>query len=138
MLIYATVDDLTDWTETTAPDNATQLLRTASLLVRKATLTARYATDTTGLPTETLVAQAFRDATCAHAAAMDAANINPLAGGAVTTAATATSKKVGSAQVEYAGSAAAAAARAELAECLAPEAQAILQHAGLVPSAVAG
>lgn len=133
MLTYATSSDLLNWSGGTAPTNADQLLRTASILVRKATITATYTVDTAGLPTDADVLQAFKDATCAHAAAMAAALIDPLAGGATTTAGTKAAKKVGTASIEYAGTQQAAAARALLAVELAPEALDILQQAGLTP-----
>ena len=135
MLIYATSSDLQAWTGATPPTNATAPLRSASMLVRKATMTAFYAVDGDGMPTEPAKRQAFEDATCAHAAAMAEAGINPLAGGAVTKAGTAVAKKVGSASLEYAGAATAAAARAQLAVELAPEALTILQQAQVLPAA---
>lgn len=135
MLIYATSTDLQAWTGTTPPANAAQLLRTASILVRKATKTALYDTDSTGLPTDADVLAAFKDATCAHAAAMTTASIDPLAGGATTKAATATGKRVGSAGISYAGTESAAKARARLAVELAPEAHDILAQAGVLPAA---
>lgn len=131
MLVYATSADLTKWTGTTAPDNADQLLRTASLAVRNATKTARYDVDTDGLPTDADTLQAFKDATCAQAAALAAAKVDPAAGG-VLKAGVATSKSVGSASIGYADSAAAAAAKQALLTSLCPDAASILTQAGLV------
>lgn len=62
--IYATPEDLTDWTGKPAPANATSLLRSASVLVEDATLTAIYAVDRDGIPTLPKVLKAFKDATC--------------------------------------------------------------------------
>ncbi|WP_076260867.1 hypothetical protein [Intrasporangium flavum] len=133
MPTYATPDDLAAWTGASAPANAVQLLRTASGLVAEATITAWYATDSAGLPTATATLDAFRDATCAHAAAMAAAKVDPAAGAAVGAGA-AVRKKVGTAEVEYAGAADAASARARLVDVLCPEAIRILRAAGLTPS----
>ncbi|NUO58993.1 MAG: hypothetical protein HOV78_20220 [Hamadaea sp.] len=133
MLVYATATDLADWTGSAAPSNAVQLLRTASGLVADATVTAWYATDASGMPTTSYVVDAMRDATCAHAAAMAAAKVDPLAAGA-NTARTASRKKVGTAEVEYADAAQAAAARAALVDTLCPDAVRILRAAGLTSS----
>lgn len=135
LLVYATGPDLQTWTGATAPSNADQLLRSASILVRQATKTARYDTDSAGLPTDATVAEAFKDATCAHAAAMAAAKVNPAAGGTLQ-AGVAASKKVGSAAVDYADAGAATAAKRALLTSLCPDAQAILEQAGLVPATV--
>lgn len=136
MLVYATSSDLQTWTGTTPPANADQLLRTASMLVRKATMTAYYAVDGDGMPTDPAKRQAFEDATCCHAAAMAAAGIDPLAGGVVTkTTAAVVAKRIGTAHIEYAGAATAAAARAQLAVELAPDAYRILQQAQVIPAA---
>ncbi|MER7070965.1 hypothetical protein [Terrabacter sp. NPDC000476] len=131
--VYASTDDLADWTGAVAPDNATALLRTASGLVADATITAWYAADTLGMPTSSPVAEAFKDATCAHAAAMAAAKVDPAAGSAVGVGA-AVRKKVGTAEIEYAGAADAAAAKARLLDTLCPEAVRILRAAGLTSS----
>ncbi|GAA2037368.1 hypothetical protein GCM10009740_31460 [Terrabacter terrae] len=133
MLVYATPEDLAPWTGATVPDNAEQLLRVASGLVADATITAWYTADASGLPTSTPIAQAFKDATCAHAAAMATAKVDP-AGGAAVGVGAAVRKKVGSAEVEYAGAADAAAARSRLVDTLCPEAVRILRAAGLTPS----
>lgn len=129
ILAYATAADLAAWTGATAPSNATTLLRTASLIVRRVTRTAVYATDTTGLPTDTDTIDAFRDATCAQAAAMDANGVDPLAGQAGASQEVA-STSIGSASVSFvAGSGSAAAA---LLSDLCAEAAMILGEAGLL------
>ncbi|MEX5711823.1 hypothetical protein AB1484_26905 [Parafrankia sp. FMc6] len=67
--VYATPADLTAYTGATSPpDNALVQLRGASLLIRHMTREAIYAVDTTGRPTDSAVAAAMRDATCAQAA----------------------------------------------------------------------
>lgn len=135
MLVYATVDDLDDWI-TPIPTNADALLRSASLRVREATKTARYTVDGTGLATDATVLQAFKDATCAHAAALATAKVDPAGGGVLTKASTAAAKSVGSASVSYADAASAAAAKASLHTSLCPDAVTILQQAGLLSGEV--
>jgi hypothetical protein len=132
-LVYADSADLTAWTGTAAPSNATVLLRSASLLVRRATRSAVYAVDGTGLPADTSVSGAMRDATCAHAAALAAAGVDPLAAG--TEAGAVSASSIGSASVTFADSAAAAAARARLSDRLVPEALAVLAAADLLSGA---
>jgi hypothetical protein len=133
-LVYATSGDLAAWTGTTAPANATSLLRSASLLVRDATASAFYAADTTGLPTDTATLQAFNDATCAQAAYWAANGIDPAAG-ALPTAGVLRGKKIGSASLDYDTAAAVnpavLAARMDSVENLVPEAARILRAAGV-------
>ena len=133
-LIYATTTDLTAWTGATAPTNATQLLRRASALVRKATATAFYAVDTTGLPTDTVTLQAFKDATTAQANFWAVNNIDPASGG-LTQSGILSSKKIGSASLTYdtvgTGSVTAYQARAAATSDLCEEAFDILQGAGV-------
>jgi hypothetical protein len=128
-LVYADSDDLAAWTGTDAPGNATVLLRSASILVRDATISALYETDDDGYPTDTDVLQAFNDATCAHAAALDAADVNPLAAG---TQAGISSTAIGGASISYAGADAAASVRLDLSRSLCQEALRILHHAGML------
>jgi len=133
-LVYATAADLATWTGTTAPTNATQLLRRASGLVRKATSVAFYATDTNGLPTDADTLQAFNDATCAQANLWASAGIDP-AGGGVAVIAPLRSKRLGSAALDYDTSATSSvtaySARAKAATELCEEAFDILTTAGL-------
>jgi len=130
ILVYATSGDLATWTGTTAPDNATTLLRTASLIVRKATKTAVYATDDTGAPTDADTIDAFRDATCAQAAAMDANGVDPLAGQAGASQEIA-STSIGSASISFANGSANTSA-ADLLSDLCAEAAMILGEADLL------
>lgn len=130
ILVYATSGDLATWTGAAAPDNATTLLRTASLLVRKATRAAIYNVDSTGAPTDTDVIDAFRDATCAQAAAMDANDVDPLAGQAGASQEVA-STSIGSASVSFANGSADTSA-ADLLSDLCSEAAMILGEAGLL------
>lgn len=133
-LVYAAPADLTAWTGATAPANATQLLRSASLLVRDATASAFYAADTTGLPTDAATLAAFKDATTAQAAFWAANGIDPAAG-ALPTAGVLRGKKIGSASLDYDTSATVSAAvlqaRLDSVENLVPEAVRILRGAGV-------
>lgn len=128
-LTYAASTDLAAWTGTAAPANATQLLRSASLLVRDATACDYYAADPTGLPTDATILQAFKDATCAHAALWAAAGIDPAAGEAK--ARVLSSKGIGTARLTYADAQAAADAAAASLRELCPEGRRILRDAGL-------
>lgn len=80
MLVYADADDLATFTGTPAPDNADRLLKGASALARAATRAAIYDTDSTGMPTDTDIIEAFRDATCAQAAEWIDKGVDPAAG----------------------------------------------------------
>jgi hypothetical protein len=135
VLIYATPSDLVTWTGTAAPSNATSLLRSASLLVAEATVNTYYDVDTTGMPTDATIVTAFRDATCCQAAAWAALGINPAAAG-VLQPGVASSKKIGTAQIDYSDSAAAADARSAAADSLVPDAYRILFLAGAVSTQV--
>lgn len=133
-LVYATAADLATWTGTTAPTNATPLLRRASALVRKATGTAFYATGTNGLPTDAPTLQAFNDATCAQATFWAANNIDPATGG-LSQAGILTNKRLGSASLTYdamgSGSVTAWQTRAAATSELCEEAFDILTAAGI-------
>lgn len=132
-IVYADAADLTSWTGTAAPSNAGALLRSASILIRRATRSAVYAVDGDGLPTDTAVSAAMRDAACSHAAALSAAGVDPLAAG--TEAGAVASSSIGSASVTFADSAGAAAARTALSVGLCREALSILSAAGLIGGA---
>ena len=132
MTPYASTDDLAAWLGADAPANATLLLRTASYAVREATETAYYAADpVTGLPTATATLAAFRDATCAQAAALHAIDIDPTAGGALEVGVQ-TSIGIGSARITYADAAEAVAAKQQILGGLCLEAARILRQANIV------
>jgi hypothetical protein len=135
ILIYATSDDLAAWTGSTAPDNAATLLRTASLIVRRATMTATYAVDETGAPTDADVLDAFRDATCAQAAAMAANDVDPLAASAGAAGEIASSS-IGSASISFATDASTSALTRSLLSAVTDEAAMILSRAGLTAQPV--
>lgn len=133
MLTYATVDDLTVWTGQVAPDNAVQLLRSASGLVRRSTVTAVYTVTPSGAPSNPDVADAFRDATCAQAAAWAAAGIDPVGGAAgVASERVPTSSSIGGASVTYGTTGDAAAARTAALTELCDEAAYLLAEAGML------
>jgi hypothetical protein len=136
MLVYATSADYAAWTGTSAPAGLTSKLRSASLAVREATELDFFATDTTGLPTDAAILQAFNDATCCQAAALVALALDPNAGGAVTPSVK-ESKSIGTARITYAqaDAANAAAAKAQAATGLVPDALRILRDAGLARTA---
>ncbi|MFF9284865.1 head-tail connector protein [Streptomyces griseosporeus] len=64
--VYATPADLAAWTGQPAPPDAERLLGRASEDIDRALLTAVYDTGADGMPTETDVRDALRDATCAQ------------------------------------------------------------------------
>lgn len=99
-LVYATVDDLLadNWLEQAPPGNVEALLRSASRLVRAATRTAIYDVTPAGLPVDSDIAGAFRDATCAQVAAWVALDVDPTAGAGAVTSSTTTSS-IGSASI---------------------------------------
>lgn len=134
MLVYATTDALAAWTGADAPVNATALLRTASLAVREATELCFYVTDATGMPTDAAILQAFQDATCSQAAALDANDVDPLAGGTLE-AGVHSSDGIGSARITYADAVAAAEAKQRLLGGLCVEAARIIRNAGLYATA---
>ena len=133
--VYADGDDLAAWMGLDdPPDGATPKLRSAAIAVRKATLLAVYAVDTAGLPTNTDVLDAFRDATCAQAAALITAGIDTLGGPAAATGPV-TAQSIGTASITYATAATTADTRAALAAGhLTAEAMDILRAAGLLYS----
>ncbi len=135
ILTYATSADLATWTGATAPDNADALLRTASLIVRRATMTATYSVDETGLPTDADVVDAFRDATCAQAAALAANDVDPAAA-AAGAAGEIASSSIGSASISFAGDANTSALTRSLLSALTDEAAMILSNAGLTAQPV--
>jgi hypothetical protein len=125
-------DDLASWTGQAAPENATPLLRSATLLVQEATAQAYYATDpVTGLATDAQTKQALNDATCIQAAAWAALGIDPLRGG-VAEAGVESSTKIGTAAVAYADAEIAAQAEYAALTGLVPEAMRKLMANNLI------
>lgn len=144
MLIYATKLDLAkyatgdpDATEDQAPADALKQIQSASILIRRATSRDIYAVDDDGYPTKASLVEAFKDATCAMAAAYSTLGLNVQAG-AASNAQVVVSKSLGSASVSYADASAQAQAKAALADgrTLTGEAYSHLKSAGLMSSAV--
>lgn len=128
----ASPSDYQTWTGVAGPANIAQVLRSCSSLVLDATEGAFYDVDVlTGLATNTLVKNAMRDATCIQAAAWVALGIEPLTGGVITSSVK-KSKKIATAQIEYADTVEAVAARKAAYEALVPDAARKLQQRNLL------
>lgn len=132
MLIYADTGDLETWTGETAPDNAATLLREASILVGSACRADLYDTLPSGLPADDALADAMRDACCAHAGYWAANGIDP-AKGADGIPIVVTASSIDGASVSTNGGDKAAEALASLSK-LRPNALTILRLAGLASS----
>ncbi|WP_130012143.1 hypothetical protein [Serinicoccus sediminis] len=138
-LTYATTAELQGWLPPSYPwpDNADQLIRTASQLVRSATRTAIYDTTPAGLPAVgSDAADAMRDATLAQVEAWLQLAIDPAKGAADDGTKTVASKTIRGATISYAVYAGVAQARADAATHLCTEAALILGNAGLTSGAV--
>lgn len=131
MRIYATSEDLSEWTSSPAPSNAVQLLRSASVLIESATKLARYRTTPTGLPTDEPIATAFTQAVCAQAAFWAAHGVDPSMGAAVSKPVVASESFPG-VSVAYVVDQKALDRAAVLHETIAPDALGILSQAGLL------
>ncbi|MFT8358552.1 hypothetical protein [Bifidobacterium aquikefiri] len=127
---YKTYNGLKD--DDAVPNNLTALLRAASLAVRRYTSVCVYSVDDTGMPVDSTLRQAFMDATCAHATAMNKLGIDPDAGGAVDVNVTA-SKSISGASISYSAveQENAAHVRQQIAIGIAPAARQILDSIGL-------
>lgn len=133
MRVYATEQDVQEWSEDTSPV-ATAALRRASSLVEYATRLDRYEVDTDGYPTETAVKNAMQNATCAQVAFWSAAGIDPTAG-AVGQTARLSSQSVPAGSVSYQG-VLGAAELGTAATSLCDEAYTIIYNAGLMRAQV--
>jgi hypothetical protein len=123
----AAPEDLTAWTGTDAPSNATVLLRSATSLVLEATRQAYYDVDPlTGLATDTQIGGALQNATVIQAAAWAALDYDPLTGGVVT-AGVESSTKMLSSTIVLADASKAAQSRADAVTGLVPEALRVLE-----------
>lgn len=128
----ATPDELAEYTGAAAPDNATNLLRSATTLILRETRMAYYDVDpTTGLATDTQISSALQEATLIQAAAWAAIGYDPLTGG-VLIPSVASSTKIDTASEQYADAALAAQARADAVTGLVPEAQRVLEYQNLL------
>lgn len=134
MPVYATSSDLDAYATTegvTVPAGAAGKLRSASRLIRHETKTARYTADTAGLPTDTALLAAFRDATCAQALYWAGLGIDPVKGAAGVRP-IAAQKSIGGTSIGYQVYASTAEANANAASVLGPDAWYILDDAGLL------
>ena len=78
---YASREDLGEWVNPVSDEfEAKTLIREASSLVRKATRFDLYDVTPAGLPSDSFVIAAFRDATCAQVSEWVAADLDPVAG----------------------------------------------------------
>lgn len=128
--VYATE---ADW-DGTAPDNAANLIRAAHALVRKATRGVVYAVDADGRATDTVKADAMRDAVLAQAAAWAAADIDPTSLTALSDEMV-SSVSLGGGSVNFT-SQGAAQERAQATRTLSPVAEDHLASAGLLTRSV--
>jgi hypothetical protein len=119
-----------------APANADLLLQSATSLVLEATNQAYYAVDTnTGLPIDTQILNALKQATLIQAAAWNAMGYNPLSGGVPTTRVVQSSKAGGTSDM-FADAAAAAQAATDAVRNLVPDAVRVLRLNNLlIPNA---
>lgn len=145
MPIYASGSELVEFmfgegSSEQPPANAHKLLRKASGLVRRATRAAVYpAAHETGLPIRARDIAAFREATCAQAAAWSEANVDPgTLGSSDASVRRIASKSLGSASTTYEANAAADEARNALlsGDALVSEAWDVLDAAGLLSTNV--
>lgn len=98
-LVYATVDDLKQYVDD-VPKRAELLLKLASRMVYQATKTAWYRVDSNGMPTNEVVREAFREATCLQVLEWQLAGLDPLAG-VVGQSAGVKASSIDGARVEY-------------------------------------
>lgn len=138
MPIYATTSDLQTWmgSAVTLPGNAAQMLQLSSMRVSEATRLIWYATNPDGTPSDATQAAAFNQATCADAAALIEAGIDPNAG-LVSIVSVESASSIGSAHITMNATDATNAAQSKelLLRGLAPYARMILRSAGLTPTA---
>lgn len=126
--VYATVDDFAQWMDADLPANGRAFLRSASIAVRDYTATAWYSVNTDGTPSDATFAATFRDATCAQAAFLVGVGYDPLSG---TVAPVESDAGVGSARVNYADGALAAARIYAGVHGLCPEARKLIAQGGV-------
>lgn len=130
--MLASIEQLTAWTGTASPANATAVLRSCTTMVLAVTRGAYYDVDVaTGLATDADTKKAMQDATCIQAAAWIALGINPLTGG-IDVGGVKKAKRIGSASFELAGAEQTAASKAYAVQHLVPEAMAKLQQQNLI------
>jgi len=133
VLMYATTDDLAaePWGLSNPPTNAGRLIARASGMVLAATRSAVYTTGSDDLPTDTKVAEAFRDAVCAQVAMWAESGIDPTK--VDTSPGIVSAKSMGPRSVSYAGAEQAAADRSRAASGLSQEALGYLRNLPIWP-----
>lgn len=126
MLVYATAADLQVWTPDPVPDDAPQLLRSATLVIARAVNENPYADGVT-------TSDPKRDATCAQVKAWLASGVRPGTAG-LHTDPVLKGETMGGTHFEYdtATTAGTAQMRQAIADTLCPEAEAILLAAGVL------
>lgn len=134
--VYASVEDLTAYMGGAVAD-AEQLLARASGVIREATKTAFYRVEDDGwTPKDTIIKNAFHDATILQAAGYSRAGVKP-GDLAATQTGGIVSKSLGGRSVTYAQDATIAAAKTALLNgALTPEATFVLSRGGLLTSSV--
>lgn len=149
MIVYATLDDLSNTPGYSSGDDDEALLEFASDMVRKATANDVYATDAGALPTDPILIEAMMRATCAQILAWQFATppitLKDLYAGAAATLPMGSQSGIGSASVAFAtgtgmknggGVGAMQAARNELITCLSDRALVILRNVNMATAAV--
>lgn len=124
-LVYANTAELANFLEDAPPAQPRRKLRHASQVIQRRTKCAVYATDDDGVPTDVKVRAAFRDAVCAQVAWWGET------GNEFGTAGQWDNVKIGSVSLGGPQSAA-----VDGGEELAPEAESILDNAGLLPGLI--
>lgn len=134
VLVYATPSELSIWMGEPTPDNATKLLRVASIRVTEATQADVFDVQPNGKPKGDGLVEALRDATCAQAEQWAALGVDPVAG------AGGLKKQVVSSSIDGASistnGAALDDAKTKALDGLCEDAFQILRNAGLASSAV--
>lgn len=136
MLLYAAQEDVIalwrlEWGDAPSDDRLDGALRAASLRVRHATRAARYDVSSSGLPSDPVDIEAFRDATVAQCLLWLSNGIEPDAA-LQQPAQKVTSKAMGGRSVSFSGDdPAVTAARVQAAKDLCDDAALILTDAGL-------
>jgi hypothetical protein len=124
--------DVAAYTGTTAPTNATALIRSATRLVLRETRQAYYVVDPlTGLATDTQILGALHDATVIQVVVWAQLGYDPLTGG-VQTPSVESSTKMLSSSITFADAALSAQARADALKHLVPEAEELLELQNLL------
>ncbi|MFC9514388.1 hypothetical protein ACFTSD_01515 [Nocardiaceae bacterium NPDC056970] len=134
MLVFATEDQLAEWSGQPVPSKARVLLREASILVRNACKADVFDTLPNGMPADDDKRIAMQEATCSQAVVWAATGVDPTAG-AGGLAREVVSSSIDGASVSY-NTANTDSAKATSIDSLCPSAHQILRIAGLSSAAV--